>query len=391
MDGINTAMWAHLPGAYDVWRSIYPPLSFVWLKIFSLSQCYADADGFSIRDCDWVFRYTMWGFFFLNLPLIYLMYRRTDGRTAVPRAIAVGLGLPMLFALERGNLVIPCFTFFALGHGPFLRSARLKWLCVAMTVNFKPYLIGPVFASLLRRRWRWFEGCVVSIILVYAVSYVLYGSGSPMEVIENMIIFAESGREADWSVSYYASSYVSLTGFLESDFPLMIRLGSWQIEFWSWALPWIIHFGQAMVVLAGIATLLQPGAIPRYRMAALATLFAVCSQETGGYAQVFALFLVFFERWQGPMRIIALSGAYLLCMTADYVIAPFMGHVVQESYAGNRPVDAAYGVGIGSIARPGILLLIMISLSIATIGDALKAYRARGGHLMPSRLKPEPT
>jgi hypothetical protein len=207
MDGINTAMWAHLPGAYDVWRSIYPPLSFVWLKIFSLSQCYADADGFSIRDCDWVFRYTMWGFFFLNLPLIYLMYRRTDGRTAVPRAIAVGLGLPMLFALERGNLVIPCFTFFA----PFLRSARLKWLCVAMTVNFKPYLIGPVFASLLRRRWRWFEGCVVSIILVYAVSYVLYGSGSPMEVIENMIIFAESGREADWSVSYYASSYVSLT------------------------------------------------------------------------------------------------------------------------------------------------------------------------------------
>ena len=42
MDWFNTAYWANNPGAYDVWRSIYPPLSFVFLDLTSLPGCHLD-------------------------------------------------------------------------------------------------------------------------------------------------------------------------------------------------------------------------------------------------------------------------------------------------------------------------------------------------------------
>ncbi|MGQ2930255.1 MAG: hypothetical protein ACT6Q3_07275, partial [Sphingopyxis sp.] len=52
MDWFNTAYWANNPGIYNVWRSIYPPLSFVFLDATSLPGCYLH-NSFTARDCDW--------------------------------------------------------------------------------------------------------------------------------------------------------------------------------------------------------------------------------------------------------------------------------------------------------------------------------------------------
>ena len=52
----------------------------------------------------------------------------------------MGLGLPMLYALERGNLLILCFTCFVLGYGDLLRQRWLRCLALASAMNFKPYL-----------------------------------------------------------------------------------------------------------------------------------------------------------------------------------------------------------------------------------------------------------
>jgi hypothetical protein len=52
MDWFNTAEYAHQPGAYDIWHSIYLPLSFVFLRIFTLNECYGGP--FNARNCDWL-------------------------------------------------------------------------------------------------------------------------------------------------------------------------------------------------------------------------------------------------------------------------------------------------------------------------------------------------
>src|SRR6478609_6651456 len=59
MDGYNTVWWAWQGGMYDVWQSVYPPLSFVWAKIFSLPKCYYGGSSSTARSCDEWFRYSL--------------------------------------------------------------------------------------------------------------------------------------------------------------------------------------------------------------------------------------------------------------------------------------------------------------------------------------------
>ena len=112
------------------------------------------SENLPARECDFAGVWTLLAFFALNFPIVYLTYRHNPDRASAGfRTLALCAGLPMLYALERGNLIIPCFTFFALGYGKVLRSAKLRWIAVAFTVNFKPYLVLTLLPQLFRRRW----------------------------------------------------------------------------------------------------------------------------------------------------------------------------------------------------------------------------------------------
>jgi hypothetical protein len=51
MDWFNTAWWAHNKGIYDSWASIYPPISFVILRVLGISHCYASPAAGPSRGC----------------------------------------------------------------------------------------------------------------------------------------------------------------------------------------------------------------------------------------------------------------------------------------------------------------------------------------------------
>jgi hypothetical protein len=106
MDWFNTSYWAHTDAAYDTWATIYPPISFVFLKIFSIDACYENAEPSFARECDWLGMATLHGFWIVNIILVSWAYIKHDKSTALYRSIAVGAGLPMLYALDRGQLVV---------------------------------------------------------------------------------------------------------------------------------------------------------------------------------------------------------------------------------------------------------------------------------------------
>lgn len=376
MDGYNTAAWAFRPGAYDIWRSIYPPISFAWFHLFATPSCYVGTEVYA-RDCDWWLRTAMVLFFFGNTVLVWVMYRRHHRPTALPRAIAVGFGMPMLYALERANLIIPAFTFFALAYGPLLRSARLRWIAAACAANFKPYLVVGIVATLLRRQWRWFEGAVVACVLVYLVSWIIVRDGTPLQVVRNTIIFADASRAAEWPVSYYASSYIPLHTFLnESRAPLIRLIGTDPIDFADWFLPLFMRATQALTMVAAAAIWLRPGLFPKTRGIALAVMFALSAQETGAYAMCFVLFLLFFERMEGFCLTTALIIGYLLSLCVDYFLVQLDLQVMMESFLAGRRVTASYGLTVGTIIRPAGLLLIMDLLSIATLTKLVSTLAA---------------
>ena len=377
MDWFNTAYWAHNAGAYDSWGTIYPPLSFVVLKYLTNGACYA-TEGLSARDCDWFGAVSLHVIFLLNAVLIWKSFRRIDSTTAIPRTIALNIGMPMLFGLERGNLVLLTLTFVLLAFGPLVRSARLRWVFAGLAINLKVYLIGSIFAYLLHRRWRWFEGALLATILVYLVSFALLGAGTPWEIYSNISNYSSGFQAVSLLDLWYAGTYQPLISLLNSDsFPVAGMVGSRVADFFSVALPLLIHLVQLTILIAAAAAWLRPGVVPRHRTVFLAIAMALITAESGGYTEVFLILFVFMEPWRGIGSKYAIVIAYLLCLVGDIPIER-VPPIVRDSFLGGRQVIAAYSVGIGPFIRPLLVLSLPFALSLVTIRAAWADCKASG-------------
>jgi hypothetical protein len=381
MDWINTAYWANNPGAYFDFLSVYPPISFVFLHLLTPHYCYR-FDNLYNRECDWMFKWAMGFFFSLNAILVYKCYRLHDRGTAWLRTAAMCLGLPMLFAVERGQLAVPCFTFFVLAHGRLLRSARWRWLSMGLAINFKPYLLFTIVPQLLRRRWIALEGCVLAGLAVYLLSYAMLGVGTPFEIIHNMFGFNDLPNDVRFDNVYYQSTYKAITNVLATNIPFMHFVGSTAIDGLANGLPIVIRLGQFGVLLCFAGALWRPFAIPIYRLTALGVSIVITSVISGGYSQIFFLFLVLFEPWRGPARITALLATYILSVSWDFQFMS-IAHQFILSYLTSRYIGFDLGVTVGELVRPGLLLLIEYALIAASLSDL---FRARGRKPVGERL-----
>lgn len=382
MDWFNTAYWSRDPGAYNVWGTIYPPLSFVVIRPLGIDACYGRSsivsDLLTIRDCDWLGIVAIHAIFALNIVLIARTLNLIDCATMVPRTIALALGMPMLFALERGNILLLTFTCFLLAFGPLLRSARLRWLAAGLAVNFKVYLIGAVIALLIKRRWRWVENALIAIIGVYVATYLLLGTGSPIQLISNITRYS-SGFEASQVLDiWYSITYGPLISLLNGNvFPVSSAVGSQLPEIGLLVIPALVRFGQMAIMIAAAAAWLRPEVVSPHRAVFLGTAMALISSEAGGYTQILIVLLVFMEPWRGIARPIAIILCYLLCMPGDITVGevpPF----IRNSYFVGHLVEVQMGVGLGMFLRPGMLIAIAIALSASTINDVWRDIRHQG-------------
>jgi len=372
MDWFNTAFWANRPGAYDVWRSIYPPLSFVFLDWFSLPGCYLDSP-FYARDCDWLGRATIAAFYLIDVALIRVAMKRNDAATALPRTVALALGLPLLFTLERGNLILVALACFIVAHGPVTRSPVWRHLATAATINFKPYLIVPVAAHVIRRDWRALELAGLATLALYLVTLALVGAGTPMTLVANTANWVQFISGQVWNEVNYSTSYAPLLLIRESQIPVLQFVSSRLVEGIETAVPLVIHATQAVALAALAAAWFQPKALPHARLAAILMGAYLVTQSPGGYTQVFLLFLVMLERWKGTGPRIAIVTAYLLCMVGDWPLATVLD-LSLNSWLSGRPVSPSFGLTVGHFVRPGLIALIVWALALDTVVRALRAH-----------------
>jgi hypothetical protein len=375
-DWTVSAYYSVNKGAYSVFQSVYPPLSFVFLRLFSVHSCYkAYDDIFASRECDWMAPAMLSLFFILNIYLVYKSYLINDRRTAWMRTIAICFGLPSLYAFERGNLIIPTFTFFILGQSRVLKSAWLKWLSTAIAINFKPYLILSIAGHVFRRRWRWFEGCAIFGLVVYLLTYALNGDGDPIQVLTNISAFSTTDPKGIFQRAIYASGYRPIVDLLHSSFPLMHFMGSRPIEIMERVLPLAINIGQLGIIVCFAGTMLKPGVVPVTRLAALGIAWILTTQDPGGYAVLFFFYLVFMERWRGPFMITALVITYISSISYDYIFLK-ISHEIILSRLTNRAVGYDLGVNVGELARPALTIIVEYALVAASLIDIARAVFA---------------
>jgi hypothetical protein len=362
MDGYSTAFWANHGGAYDSWRTLYPPLSFVLLKAVSSHRCY-QIDAMEGRACDPGPATMLVVFFLLNAGLVYLTYRRRNRSSALPRAVAMGLGLPMLYALERGNLLIVCFTAFVLGYGELLRKPWLRAVSLAISINFKPYLLFSVIPFILRRKWGWLFACALAGLVIYFATYLVFRAGTPLQIWTNDVRYGAAASTDHFADLYYATSFWPLIRSLHAGI-----LGSASIPpeiagGWALALTIVLRVTQVGACGLLIAGLFRPKAVDIRRFAAMAACVSLTAFTTGssGYALIFLLFLAFFEPWRGRVRPVIIVLAYLLCIPVDHILLPVV-HGPAVSYLSGRTVVANFGISVGQLARPAALLVMLTGL-----------------------------
>ena len=371
-DWFNPAFWSRDPGTYDVWKSVYLPLSFVFLRAVSIGSCYPDrraydfSAGLAARDCDWLGLVMIWLIFFINLYLIWKVFSRHDRSTAVSRTICAGLGLPMLDTVERGNLTLLSFTFLLLALGPLLKSARLRWLAAGIAINFKIYLIAAIIPLVVKRRWRWVEGALISFVLVYLISYALLGRGTPKEIYDNIRDFAEitSGQILD---QWYTTTYKPLLSLIsEGVFPLGLLIGSRNVDLVAQILPLLQHVVQACVLLALVMTMVRPEPIPPYRVINLGILLVLITIEVGGYSMIYFMPFTLLELWRGFARRWAIVMCYILALPLDIIVDRAFP-MARETYFGDHDTIINFYVTVGPFVRPLMILSIALALSLLTI------------------------
>jgi hypothetical protein len=312
--------------------------------------------------------------FALNAGLVWLSYRAGDRLTALPRAAAVSLGLPMVYALERGNLLIPCFTAFVLGVGPLIRSPFWRKVALAMSVNFKPYLLAVILPAVARRDWRWLFGFGAIGLAIYLMTFALEGAGTPSQLLANMGNYAGGKLRIPWANLYYATSYWPLVRFIATHQAFASGINPTLAVALNVAIVGCIRAAQLGAAVCMVGAILRPDSVDAKRFMALyaAIILTTVTNGSAGYAQFFLFFLLFFEPWRGPVRIAILVSTYLLCLPIDWAFWP----VIQgpaHSFLSGRDVVVSFGVSVGQIVRPGLLLVIQFGLIVLNLQDVRRA------------------
>lgn len=372
MDWYNPAYWANNPGTYSIWRSIYPPFSFVFLRLFSKAECYDHSLDYA-RQCDPTGIVIITVLTAVNFVLALLVFRKVDRATAIPRALAVGLGFPVIFAWERGNLNVPCFTAYILAYGNLLKSARLRTLFAAITLNIKPYLILALVGRVVKREWIRLEWCALWFVAIYAASFMIFGSGDPLTLVRNTTAFEHI---PDVDLISFTTTYTAALTVLKLPLPIIYFLGSAPVEALESIVPPLIYAGAAGVLSCFTYAIFRPNICTREQASALILIFFMSfSTAPGGYALQFALFFIFFEKWRGPSRILMLAAAYLWCIPFDYPVAIIVDDY-QFSFLGQRYVFSHFPLTVGELLRPGLVLLIEYGLVGMFAGNIIRDLRS---------------
>ncbi len=379
-DWFSVANWAHTGGAYDSWLAVYPPLSFVLIKMMGLPACYSQDMSLGVRDCDWLGIVFLHLFVVLNGIVASLTFMRFDRRTAFPRAFTFTAGMPMMFGLERGNIILLCITICMLAWGPLIKSARWRWLFAGIAINFKVYLIAAVLVQLIRRRWLAVEGALIATVAVYAVTFVILGEGNPVELVANLINFAQGfySTAAAATAIWYNTTYITMLNVLNDSYaPVTFLLGSSTVEQLSITLRIILLTTQLIMLLSLAAAWLRPEVVSPYRLIALGLGFVFLAQEQPPYALPILLYFVFMERWKGWLIPAAIVMTYLVSLTIDLNLGSSV-YVQQFSYIGNRFVTSERALQLGMFVRPLGHSLIPVCLALDSIMAVLRDIRNEG-------------
>jgi len=373
MDWYNTAYWAHNAGAYSVWRTIYLPLSLVITGHLSDPRCYAFLMQ-DVRACDPFGIVVILSMYLGSCVVSAIAFWKRDRATAPYRTIAIALGAPLLFGLERGQLIMLAYIGFVLVYGNLVKSRGMVAIVSGFLVNMKVYLLFPVFAFAIQRRWRLFELCGIAALGIYLGSYFIVGAGSPFELISNLQNWFSVRLGTPWDELLFSTTYKPFLSFDALQFPIRDFAESRWVDILNVVIRDELFVSRTVAISCVVGAWLYPRAVTLNRTVLFILMQSFVVQNPGGYAITLIVFLVFMDEKRNFANACCVLSAYLISISTDYNIAEIFRYS-RLSWLSGKEVESIYAVPLGSFVRPLFFLIILWTFAFDTLKDLYRAAK----------------
>lgn len=373
MDLYNTLWWAGDDGRYSVWGSVYPPLNFLILKIIRILsypnlQIALPIELRQLQLGPAIFLCAL----HLLAPFVVVSFPSWKIGTPVFRiavAVVVAISPPLLFSMERGNLIIICLFLL-----PFVfdEKSNVRTVAIALLINIKPYFAVLLFGFLIAGDIKRFLQATAFAGAIFIFTGLALDANFPL-FLTNLVGFAQndtvlSGREVlALPSSISAFSHTLDTIVRTSTNPGIYVSGITQLST-------LIELGKAALLLTTLTLVICTRrylSVPEI-MVVLLAIVVNAGVWVGGYSQIFyfACIPVFFG-----MRLRALHIALVAMMFMPLDLITLANDQLNPSWAylSNSIVDVVWQIGLGSLIRPilnGLLLFTLAMECVTRISQA---------------------
>jgi hypothetical protein len=363
MDLFHTMWWASNDGRYTEWGSVYPPLNFILLNIIkwiSLGGA-SFSDSFALRDAGYSIK-VIFIYLYLLTPIIVLKTNSWESFSVGQKALiylVVILSTPMLFALERGNLVIFTLIFLAL---TLSSSGLRRSVSIAILINLKPYFALLLIYYVIKRRWNDLLSCTLISGGLYLIAGLMLDINFLL-FIENTIHFSKN--EALFSLREVMSMPSSISSFsyvLSSD---ALKVSPRFHILNAATLATIIEVTKWLIIVAMLLALIyaHKHLSDNQIIAALVVTITNLGIWVGGYSLIFYIALIpIFQTMK--LRSIYYGILLLIFMPLDFFTLLDRSELfsAQYSYLSDSWVQVEWTLGAGSIFKPVLNLLLLTVL-----------------------------
>jgi hypothetical protein len=369
MDLYNPLWWSGEEGKYGEWRTVYPPLNFVFLdvvrRIFFEGQTIVSPMEF--RYVSLVPAFILSGLYVAG-PLLVANTRHWS--VLYPNRVLIAtiavLSQPFLFSMERGNLII--LSLLLLPSALAGKRSFFRVISVALLINLKPYFVLLLLGYVIAREWE----CLVAAVAAAGVIFLFGGLACDPDfplLLANLFSFSRdaplSGREVlALPSSLSAFSHVaSLTARTSTNADTQVG----DLIILSEALEVL----KAATLTAVIGALFAAGRRLREPqiMAGLIIIVVNMSVSVGGYSQIYYLACVpalFTMR----LRWLLLGIIFAIYLPWDVVVLRTEDLGPTYSFITDSLVNLDWQLGLGSLLRPLLNFALLLSIGIECVVHA---------------------
>ena len=362
MDLFNPMHWSCNGGAYSEWGAIYPPLSFLFLKFAYLTIGHSDClTSLNIRALSPSIMWVVSAFYLFGCMAVFATkaWRDFTLDRRVLIFIASLLSTPMLYALERGNLILlaPLFLAIALSERRYAQA-----LALAILINLKPYFALLLLLYPLKIDFKWGAIAVFFSGFLFLITGLLFDDHFFM-FFRNIFNFSQESSFSGRELIGFPSSISAFSYFLKipnvfdvvSKFlnPEVIKQTAELIEVVKWSS--IVY---ALITITKKSNLLTEGEV-------IATLLVIISNLgvwVGGYILVLYFTLIPILNMM-RFRLVYFFILAVIAMPLDLIVLSSADIGQQYSYLSDSIVNVHWTLGIGSFLRPILNLLLLALLT----------------------------